>query len=146
MGIAPEEHRKGLEDAPGCGLKIMMDARDMKFLGNTFDTATAFFTLMYIGCEGHGKVFSEVYRVLKPGGRFLLWDMAVPENTEKQKTVILMGIEVHLKDRKVLTGYGTKWSRVQNLAWFRGLAEEAGFTVLESKEEGGLVHLDLRKG
>lgn len=73
------KHRKGLERAPGSGLKIMMDAREMKFLDNTFDSAAAFCTLMYIENKDHRKVFSEIHRVLKPGGECLIWDMVIPE-------------------------------------------------------------------
>ncbi len=145
VGIAPEEHRRGLEAAPGCGLKVMMDARDMKFLDNSFDTATAFFTLMYIPTADHRQVFSEVHRVLKPGGTFLLWDMAIPENTT-EKTSFVLGIEVRLPEKTVLTGYGTGWAgRVQSLAIFKALAEDAGFQVVEEKEEDHLVYLKLVK-
>ncbi len=145
VGIAPEEHRKGLEAAPGCGLKVMMDARDMKFLDNSFDTATAFFTLMYIPTADHHKVFSEMHRILKPGSTFLLWDMAVPENTT-EKTSFVLGIEVRMTEKTVLTGYGTGWAgRVQSLAIFKGLAVDVGFQVVEEKEEGHLVYLKLLK-
>jgi ubiquinone/menaquinone biosynthesis C-methylase UbiE len=50
-----------------------MDARNMQFLDETFDTATAFFSLMYLKSEtDRQKVLAEVYRALKPAGRFLV--------------------------------------------------------------------------
>ncbi|KAB3531590.1 class I SAM-dependent methyltransferase [Alkaliphilus serpentinus] len=66
-----------LEAAEG-PLKIVMDARDLKFLNNTFDGGTSFFTLMYIKKEDHQKVLEEMYRVLKEEGQFIIWDAKIP--------------------------------------------------------------------
>lgn len=145
IGIAPEEHKRGLERAPGCALKIMMDSRDMKFLDNSFDTATAFYTLMYIDNIHHEKVFSEIYRVLKPGGEFFLWDMAIPVNST-DKTGYMMGIEVQLKDKKVFTGYGAKWpGKQQSAEYFKGITGRTGFQVLEEECGKHLIYLKLVK-
>jgi ubiquinone/menaquinone biosynthesis C-methylase UbiE len=72
IDISPRE----LKEAPTNFLKIIMDASDLKFLDGTFNTETAFFSLMYMPPEQHRKIFSETYRVLKPGGRWLIWDEA----------------------------------------------------------------------
>lgn len=73
-------------------LKIVMDATDLKFLPKSFDACTAFFSLMCIPKSIHQKVFEEVFRVLKDKGRFLIWDVRIPENVAGYKAFI-----VHLK-------------------------------------------------
>ena len=68
--VAIDISKRELEEAPAGPLKVVMDATDLKFIDNSFNTATSFFTLIYIPDSDHEKVFSEVYRVLAPGGVF----------------------------------------------------------------------------
>jgi len=64
--VAIDRRESELKEAPpGDYLKIIMDAKELKFIGETFDTATAFFTLMYIPLEIHQIIFQEIHRVLK---------------------------------------------------------------------------------
>jgi ubiquinone/menaquinone biosynthesis C-methylase UbiE len=74
-----------LEAEDNDALKIIMDARKMDFLDNQFDLCTSFFTFMYLDKIDYEKVFKEVKRVLKPEGLFLIWDLSIPEKTEKIK-------------------------------------------------------------
>jgi ubiquinone/menaquinone biosynthesis C-methylase UbiE len=46
--VAIDIRREELEEAVDGPLKIVMDARDLKFLDGSFNTATAFFSMMYI--------------------------------------------------------------------------------------------------
>src|SRR5690348_1504129 len=46
--IAIDLVKRELEEAPPGPLKIVMDATDLKFLDRSFDTVTAFFSLMYM--------------------------------------------------------------------------------------------------
>ena len=66
--IAVDVSKRELEEAPAGPLKIVMDATDLKFLDESFDTATAFFSLMYMRPEIQPRVFAEVFRVLTRGG------------------------------------------------------------------------------
>jgi ubiquinone/menaquinone biosynthesis C-methylase UbiE len=77
IDISPSE----LREAPASFLKIVMDASDLKFLDGTFRTETAFFSLMYMPPSIHRKVFAEAYRVLQPGGRWLIY--ASPSTCER---------------------------------------------------------------
>jgi len=59
--VAIDPNRSELEEAKSTkDLKIVMDAKDLQFLDNTFDTVTAFFTMMYIPIADHKKVFEEM--------------------------------------------------------------------------------------
>jgi SAM-dependent methyltransferase len=108
---------EGLEEAPSGPLKIVMDARDLKFLDDTFNTATVFFTFMYIDSNDHQKVFEELQRVLKPGGRLLIWDVTFPELTDKKKNMALFPFKFNLPDKQIRTGYGVRRpEREQGLA------------------------------
>ena len=46
--VAIDPSSRELKEAAPGPLKIVMDARELKFLDDTFNTATAFYTLMYI--------------------------------------------------------------------------------------------------
>ena len=73
-----------LEAADG-PFKILMDARDLSFLEASFNTATAFFSLMYIKTkEDQQKIFNEVGRVLKPGGKALVLEFSHGEVVQEK--------------------------------------------------------------
>ena len=61
-----------LEEAENDSLEIVMDVRDLDFLDEQFDAVTAFYTTMYIKNEDRNKAFSEMFRVLKPGGHLYI--------------------------------------------------------------------------
>lgn len=46
--VAIDIRKEELEEAVDGPLKIVMDARDLKFLDGSFNTVTAFFSLMYV--------------------------------------------------------------------------------------------------
>jgi SAM-dependent methyltransferase len=145
--VAIDLRTSELEEAPDGPLKLVMDARDMVFLDRTFHTATAFFSLMYFKSKpDHEQVFREVFRVLRPGGRFLVWDASIsrPAETDKPSYVILLRVAV--KDQEIETGYGQPWpEETHDPAFYIALAEKAGFQLAERKEDGRLFFLALRK-
>jgi SAM-dependent methyltransferase len=144
--VAIDLLKRELVDAPGEPLlKIVMDARDLKFLDKTFPTATVFFTFMYIDPADQAKVFQEIHRVLVPGGRLLIWDVIFPKKSDPSQTNILYPLHVKLPNKDINTGYGVRIKEEQGLAHFVGLAGKTGFEVIVQKAENGWFHLELRK-
>ena len=144
--VAIDISRRELEEAPGDALKIVMDARDLKFLEGTFDVAASFFTLMYVDESDHRAVFDEVLRVLQPGGRFLVWDAALEPSSDPGKTVVVVPLTVKLPAKEIRTGYGVAFpSQVQDLAYYKRLALASGFEVATEHAEQHWFRIVLRK-
>jgi len=144
--VAIDPNRRELEEAPSTeDLKIVMNAKDLKFLDNTFDTATAFFTLMYIPKNNHKKIFQEIYRVLKSHGEFVVWDVKIPKKDKERKDLFMVWLEVQIGDTMIDTGYGTRWNKQQDMDYYLTLGNSVGFKVLESKEEQNTFYIRFRK-
>uniref|UniRef100_A0A8R1HNG7 SAM_MT_ERG6_SMT domain-containing protein n=1 Tax=Caenorhabditis japonica TaxID=281687 RepID=A0A8R1HNG7_CAEJA len=93
--IAPNEAEIGNEKFASLGLSdrcniVAADCHEMPFEDNTFDVAYAIYSLKYI--PQLDKVMQEIQRVLKPGGKFIVYDLIKtndydPENKEHVKTL-----------------------------------------------------------
>ena len=144
--VAIDPNKEELEEAPSkVDLKIVMDAKYLKFLDNTFDTVTSFYTLMYIPKEDHKRVFQEIYRVLKNDGEFVIWDSIMPTKGDNDKLIFFISLEVNIGAKKIESGYGVQWKNEQNSEYFSNLAKDVGFEMLESNEEKFTFYLRLRK-
>jgi ubiquinone/menaquinone biosynthesis C-methylase UbiE len=146
--IAIDPSKEELEEAStGSGvLKIVMNAKELKFLDNEFSTVTSFFTMMYIENEDKEKVFREIYRVLKPNGEFLLWDINIPAYDNSEKDIYAVMISIELENKLIETGYGIPWSeRQQSIDTYINLGREVGFEAIEEKQNGGTYFIRFRK-
>jgi SAM-dependent methyltransferase len=145
--VAIDLLKRELVDAPpGPLLKIVMDARDLRFLDGSFPTATVFFTFMYISSADHAQVFAEIFRVLAPGGRLLIWDVAFPKKADEKKLYALYGLKIKLPAKEINTGYGVKFPPAeQGLPHYLDLAYQAGFEIVSQKDEKTWLSLELRK-
>lgn len=147
--VAIDLYKEELLQAPPGPLKIVMDATDLKFLDSSFQTATAFFSLMYMKPEIQKKVFAEAYRVLGKDGRWLIWDAVIPTALEPTTRGPVFYFTFQLPKETVKTGYGTFWpSKPMDLAYYKALALESGFQVTSAtvKEAGfSTFFMELRK-
>jgi len=145
--VSIDLQRQELQDAPGSALKIVMDAGDMQFLDATFATAASFFFFFFVPPDERARIFAEVFRVLQPGGRWLVWDANVPPFPGGEKDVFVLRLAIRLPDgREINTGYGTLWpqQRLDSAELLR-LAASAGFEVNACTEDGLAFALELRK-
>ena len=141
--VAIDTREGELVDTRNEALKIVMDAADLKFLPKSFDVCTAFFSLMYIPKSIHQKVFEEVFRVLKDKGRFLIWDVRIPENVAGYKAFIVH-LKVKLPNEEVRTGYGVKW-QTQSLEYFKEMAKLTGFKATRESSKNEIFHIEIQK-
>lgn len=141
--VAIDLSSEELEETDNDALKIVMDATDLKFIPSTFDAATSFFTLLYVDRGKQEKVFSEVHRVLRDGGRFLIWDVRIPDEAEG-KPFFMVQLEVSLPEEAVTTGYGVKMA-FQDMDRFKDIATRTGFEVAREWSRDDLFHLELVK-
>ncbi len=144
--IAIDKKKNELEGAPKSGdLKIIMDAKDLKFLDNTFDTVTAFFSMMYVPFSDHILIFQEICRVLKIDGEFLLWDVNIPKRTNKSKDIYGVTLKVKIPEKMIETGYGVFWVRKKDVDYYKQVATNTGFKILEQKVENQIFFLRFKK-
>lgn len=143
--IAIDKNARELSETKNDSLKIVMDATDLKFLDNTFEVVTLFFTLMYIPINDHLRVFQEVARVLEPRGHCYVWDMSMYLLEDPSRLYLGMGLKIILPNETVVeTGYASK-PRVQTNYMIKSTAELAGLTLQDKHEEGNIFMLHFRK-
>ncbi len=142
--IALDMDREELEGARNQAQDVIMDIRRMGLIRGSVPTVASFFTMMYLPRDAWKEVFSEVRRVLRPGGEFWIWDarFRVPPNCEKDAQVILLRI-TDPQGTEIETGYGCTLHN-QDMEDFVGLAED-GFRVIFRERKKDVFHLRLRK-
>jgi SAM-dependent methyltransferase len=142
--VSIDTSEEELEETRNDSLKVVMDATNLKFLPESFDACTAFFSLMYVPRKNHLKVFSQVHKVLKNSGRFLLWDIKIPDRN-KDFRVFAVRLKIKLPNEEVETGYGTIWDKTQDINYFRQLALKTGFKVADEWSNNDIFFLEMIK-
>ncbi|MBN2621429.1 class I SAM-dependent methyltransferase [candidate division WOR-3 bacterium] len=145
--VAIDPSERELREARSGGLKIIMDVRMLKFLDNTFDTVTAFFSLMYIPEDDREQVFKEVYRVLKKGGHFVIWDAVMPKRRANQKkNIFVVPLTIIIPRTKIQTTFSAQWHQSgQNRRSFQKLGEKIGFSVIKISERKSVCFMRMVK-
>ncbi len=134
--------REELDEAPDICTKILMDATSLSFDGCTFDHATAFYSLMYMSREEQKKAVGEVYRVLKQGGTFHIWDAVIPSAYPVPFDVSL---EVDAAGTVVHTTYGIVKRDTQNMELFIEMCRATGLTLSEKSSCNSQFYLRFSK-
>lgn len=135
-----------LLDAPVDCIKVVMDASDLRFARGTFSLVTSFFSLMYITPEKRHLVFTEAFRVLRPGGVFRIWDAMIPPRGAAPEDIFVVNVSVALATGSASAGYGCRWERaVQDSGLYRQLATDAGFAIEQQTADDASFTLILRK-
>jgi len=145
--VAIDFREKELLEAADGPLKIIMDARDLKFLDESFPTVTAFFALMYIKeKDDQIRVFQEVARVLKQGGKFHIWEVDLVENPKTDKEFYIIHLRYKTGQEYKETGYGMRWPKYpRGMKDYLEMAEAVGLVEDTSRLVGNTFYLSLRK-
>lgn len=124
--IAIDKRKDELEEAPAIAVKIVMDASRMTFTDNCFDNITAFYSFMYILKSEHRNVVSEITRVLKPKGRFHLWDTEINEANP-----FLIDLDIDIDESSLHTTYGVyKDDAFQDADYFKKIMRDFGLLLI----------------
>ncbi|WP_234123671.1 class I SAM-dependent methyltransferase [Clostridium hydrogenum] len=143
---AIDKRQEELDEAPEGPVKIVMDASNLTFQNDKFDAATSFFTMMFIDKADHKKVFNEVYRVLKSGAEFVLWDAVMPKMDSSKNDIFIIELEVNTPNKLIETSYGVlKKDYEQDLTYFKKLGIKAGFEVVKAEDYGKTFKVVFRK-
>jgi len=145
--VAIDFQKEELEEAADGNLKIVMDARDLQFLDETFSAATAFFLMMYVrNREDQKKIFEEAWRVLKPSGVFHLWDVDLSTRPETNKEFFLVHLVYQIGENVTETGYGQRWPEdIRGVEHYVEMAEEVGFQPTRIEKIKNTFYLRLIK-
>jgi ubiquinone/menaquinone biosynthesis C-methylase UbiE len=145
--IAIDIKEEELLEAVDGPLKIIMDARELKFLDGSFSTVTAFFVFMYIKeKEDQFKVLQEISRVTKPGGILHIWDIDHSQIPDTDKRGYILPLLYRVKDEEKETGYGMIWPDVpRGLDYYLDLAGQVGFSKMDVERNQNTFYCRLRK-
>ncbi len=61
---------------------VLSDAREIPFKENHFDTIVNKMGLHEVDKESQERMLKEFYRILKPGGKIVIWELALDEKTQ----------------------------------------------------------------
>ncbi len=131
-----------LLEAPEGPFKVVADARALPFGADTFYCATAFYFFMYLKPEDFRAVIDEVFRVLKPSGRFVIWDATIPDSNNSKKHLFVVPLKIGLPSGYSYTAYGAPWAtRALNGQQLIQIATNVGFSLEENLGSEDMIHL-----
>ena len=146
--VAIDIRSKELEEiSEPSSLKIVMDATQLAFLDNQFERTTAFFSFMYMNASEIIKVIEEVYRVLKSGGTFEIWDIEMPSINDVNEDIFIAQLEIKVNEHSISTGYGVRLrEQQQTMHQLCALFVDCGFKLTKSKlHENGTFYIEAKK-
>lgn len=120
----------------------LMDVQEFKFEDESFDGVSSMFVIPFVNdCE---KYLSEVYRVLREGGKFTLsaWTPV------QDRTSLMKERELELKKKKILPKYQKEWEIILKSAKILAKEVQKGFETNELKsslEKIGFKQVNILK-
>ena len=142
--LAIDRRADELTESPDVGWKVIMDACQLNFIDNYFDSATFFYSLMYMDLQTAQQAIKETYRVLKPGALLWIWDAVIP--IEKTADAFRAHLSVKLSEIETInTSYGAGWYKDQNLDSVKQLCLQAGFVYYNGKTNYEAFSLKFKK-
>ncbi|MDR1664836.1 MAG: class I SAM-dependent methyltransferase [Clostridiales bacterium] len=141
---AIDNRAEELAETADIGIKIIMDACDLKFLDGYFDHVTCFFSLMYMGLPQIEKFLGEAFRVLKKDGELRIWDAVIPPKQDADVFVAQVAVKTPGREM-VKTGYGVSFNREQSVERIENLCVAARFIVQKCDKYSESFSLHLRK-
>lgn len=130
-----------LEETEDIGIKVVMDATDLKFLDNYFDNITCFYSFMYMSDEAIERVLLECRRILRDGGELHIWDTELPITDE----VVLVPVEVRLLNKMISTTYGICGRGAQTIENIIRLIDKSGMEIVGDSRAGSSFYIKIRK-
>jgi len=144
--VAIDMSERELAEAPAGPLKMVGDGSDTPFLEGSFDLVTMFFVMMYVAPEKREKIWREAWRVLKPGGRVLMWGLRIPPY-DGVHDVYAFHLNIGHPKGEIETGYGTRWEGYeQDPDTHLGWARDAGFAIRRHESSDVIFHIEAIKG
>jgi ubiquinone/menaquinone biosynthesis C-methylase UbiE len=145
--VAIDIDKDELEESAEGPLKIIMDARALNFLDNSFSAATAFFSMMFVKSAGEQlNIFHEIFRVLKPGAKLYLWDIDLVNHPTTDAEFYLVHLQYKVNNEVKETSYGQRWpEETRNEQHYLSLAREAGFTFVQAQRNQHTFYLEFQK-
>lgn len=145
--VAIDINLKELEETRNSALKVVMDARNLLFLPDSFDSVTCFFSMMYVPKRDRGQVIAEAKRVLKPDKKMVFWEALIPPKEPEDAAVFIVPLEITLPGGEVIsTSYGVPWKGQDHyLDEYLEIAESNELIVEHTETQESWFKLILRK-
>ena len=135
-----------LKEAESESLKIVMNATDLKFLDDSFEVVTYFYSLMYMDMKTKYDALKESIRVLKKDGLIEIWDTEIPPYDGGDKDIIVVKLKIKLDDEMVETGYGVRSEeKKQSFSDIVKILSDLGLEKISSEQNGQAFHLIFQK-
>ncbi len=144
--VSIDNREEELLDTNNDALKIVMDATDLKFINDSFDMTTFFYSLMYMDNKTKKSAIKEATRVLKNGGVMEIWDTELPHFDGGDKDIFIANVLIHIDNNKLKTGYGINYSnKHQTQESIINLLTKNNLTIVESEKSREYFHITAKK-
>lgn len=121
-----------------------MDASNMKFDDNTFQTITSFYTFLYMDEDTIRKTIKECFRVLRPGGLLYIWDVYL-DSTERNN-IIFAPLTIKYRNRvKEVTFGSSEVNLARNKDFYMDILHNSGFSIKSVNINNNSISLVAQK-